>query len=225
MVKNRVFTDEELAEMGTRTVDAALQAAEAGDKEKTKKLITRMSREFQGAHDLYMNWIADLMDYVYVHDGEEALYQALRKAVATYLEPLIGAYDKADFKRQVQLTISGLRGHLVGLKVEEDDEKVTLKMEPCGSGQRLMESGAYGPPRNLSRLKAHRMTWGLSQFPIYCAHSPIQDILAIEKIGRPLFSSLPADEMARESCRFVIYKDPKAIPEQLYQRVGAEKPK
>lgn len=224
MVKNRVFTNEELIEMGTRTMDAAVLAVETGDKEKAKKLITRMSKEFQGVHDLYMNWIADLMDYLYVRDGEEALYQALRKAVATYLDPLADAYSKADFKRQVQLLVSGLRAHLVSLRIEEDDEKVTVKMEPCGSGQRLMESGAYGPPRNLSRIKAHRMTWGLSRFPIYCAHSPVQDILAIEKIGHPLFSSLPADEMARESCRFVIYKDPKAIPDQIYRRVGAEKP-
>lgn len=225
MATNRVFTDAELKEMSVSTRDAAIQAVDAGDKEKAKKLITRMSREFQGIHDLYMNWAADLMDYVYTHDGEDALYQAMRKVVGTYLGPLIDAYDKADFKRQVQMLASGLRAHLESLEVEEDDEKVTVKMKPCGSGQRLLESGAYEAPRKLSRIKAHPMTWGLPNFPIYCAHSPIQEIIAIEKIGRPVFSCLPAEPMASQSCRFVIYKEPKAIPEQVYTRLGKKKPK
>ena len=36
MEKNRVFTDQELKEMGVRTRDAATKAVEAGDKEKAK---------------------------------------------------------------------------------------------------------------------------------------------------------------------------------------------
>lgn len=225
MAKNRAFTEQELKDMGTRTMDAAIEAVEAGDKEKAKKLISRMNREFQGMHDLYMNWAADLMDFIYKNYGDEALYQALRKAITTYIIPLTESYSKADFRRQVQMLAAGIRPHLQNLKIEEDDEKVTLKMEPCGSGQRLMESGAYDPPRNLSRMKPHRMTWGLPNFPVYCAHSPVQDIIAIEKIGRPVFITYPADEVAKESCRMCIYKDPKNIPEEVYTRVGMKKPK
>ncbi|MDO8490728.1 MAG: hypothetical protein Q7T04_01775 [Dehalococcoidia bacterium] len=225
MAKNRVFTDQELKELSTRTMDAAVQAVEAGDKEKAKKLITRMSKEFQGIHDLYMNWAADLMDYIYTHNGEDALYQAMRKVVESYMGPLAEAYGKADFKRQVTMAAAGLRAHLEALEIEEDDEKVSIKMKPCGSGQRLMESGAYDSPRKLSRLKAHPMTWGLPDFPIYCAHSPIQEMVGIERIGRPAFACIPSEPMAKESCRFLIYKDPDAIPEQLYTRVGKKKPK
>lgn len=225
MAKNRVFTEQELKEMGTRTADAASQAVEAGEKEKAQKLINRMAKEFQGMHDLYMNWAADLMDYIYTHHGEEALYQAMRGVVNNYMAPLAEAYGKADFKRQVTMATAGLRGHLAPLEIEEDDEKVTIKMNPCGSGQRLVESGAYEAPRKLSRLKPHPMTWGLPDFPIYCAHSPIQEMIGIEKIGRPAFACIPSEPMAKESCKFIIYKDPKAIPEQIYTRVGKKKPK
>ena len=225
MEKNQVFAKEELQEMGMRTADAAIEAMETGDKEKAKKLINRMQREFQAMHDLYMNWAADLMDYIYVRDGEEALYEALRKAVTTYMGPLVESYARADFRRQVQMAAAGIRGHLQNMTVEEDEEKVCFTMEPCGSGQRLCQSGAYEPPRNLSRMKPHPMTWGLPDFPIYCAHSPVQEIIPIEKIGRPVFVTLPAKEIGKGTCRFCVYKDPKSVPEQIYRRVGMEKPK
>lgn len=225
MEKNRVFTEEELKEMGRRTMDSALEALEAGDKEKAKKLVKRMHREFESLHDLYLHWVADLMDHIYVRDGESALYEALRRAVSSYMAPLMEHYTKANFRRRVEMLVSGLRAHLQNVIIEEDDEKVCIKGDPCGSGQRLFQSGAYEPPRNLSRMRPHVMTWGLANFPIYCAHSPIQEMVSIEKIGYPVFVTLPADEMAKDSCRMCIYKDPKSIPDEIYKRVGMEKPK
>ena len=64
MEKNRVFTEKELKEMEVRTMDAAIDAVEAGDKDKAKELINRMYTETQGMHDVYLNWIAELMDYI-----------------------------------------------------------------------------------------------------------------------------------------------------------------
>jgi len=45
MGANRVFTAEELEETGTRRMDTTIEAVEAGDKEKAKKLIKGMHRE------------------------------------------------------------------------------------------------------------------------------------------------------------------------------------
>jgi hypothetical protein len=223
MEKNRVFTKEELKQMGMRTIDAALQALEVDDKETTKRLIKRMHREFESLHDIYLNWVADIMDYVYVQDGEAALYEALRKAVGSFSGPLIKRYAKADFRQQVEMLAMGLRAHLKNLIIEEDDEKVCIKGDPCGSGTCLFRSGGYSPPRSLSKLKPHPMTWGLSDFPIYCAHSPVQEILSIEKLGYPVIVTFPANEVVEESCRMCIFKDPKLIPEEVYRRVGMKR--
>lgn len=226
MGENRVFTEEELKEMGASPMDAAIEAVRAGDKEKAENSIRALANSAQQVHDMYAGWIADLMDYIYVNDGEEALYQALRKSLGHVVELTAEVTSMIDFRERIQMVASMLHGHLHGpLEIEEDDEKVSLKMVPCGSGQFLVESGAYEPPRNLSRMKAHRMTWGMSNFPIYCAHAPVAEILGIEKQGYPVYMNFPAEEMAKESCRFVIYKDPKTIPDEVYKRVGMEKPK
>ena len=222
---DRIFTEEELKEMGTQTMEAAIAAVEAGDKERAKELIKRMDNESQAVLDTFMNWTLDLMDYIYVHDGVEALERALRKPFGRREEGRIESYQKMDFRSQVQSLAGSLRPLHQTLEITEDDEKVCVKMNRCGTGQRMLESGAYDPPRNASRMKPHRLTWGLPNFPVYCSHAPLQEILCIEKIGRPLVVHWFPDEVAIESCRFCLYKDPKRIPEEVYRRVGMKKPK
>ena len=220
MEKKRVFTEKELREMGVRTRDAAIKAVEAGDGDKAKMLIDRQYNESQGMHDVYLNWIAELMDYVYVNSGEEALYQAVRKVMGVLAQAFPGSPDEMDFRSRVELVAGTLRGHGCNLELEEDDEKVCIKMSPCGSGQKLVDLGAYGPPRNLSRLKPHVMTWGLPNFPIYCVHNPVQSILAMEQSGYPMDVVIPAKDVATDSCRFCIYKDPDSIPDPSWEALS-----
>jgi hypothetical protein len=224
MIMNRVFTQEELDEMGRRTVDLLTEAIEAGDRERVRKLASRMYREFSSMHDLYVDWTAGFMDYIYANYGEDALYQALRKVVRASTGPMVDV-RKVDFRRRVQGLASALRGHLEAMKVEEDDEKVCITMEPCGSGQRLAQRGAYGPPRNLTRIqKPHAMTWGMTDFPVYCTHSPILEMLSIEQLGYPANVTFPAQKVAEEPCKYCIYKNVEDTPEEVYIRVGKSKP-
>jgi len=222
---NKVFTEEELEEMGRRTVDLLTEAIDAGDKERAKKLASRMYREFSAMHDLYVDWTAGFMDYIYTSYGEDALYQALRKVIEAYIGQM-GDVKDVDFRRRIRWVAGSLRGHLQPMKVEEDDEKVCITMEPCGSGQRLVQKGAYGAPRNLTRMqKPHAMTWGMNDFPVYCTHCPVLEILSIEQLGYLANVTLPSQKAAEEPCKLCIYKNVDDIPEELYTRLGKQKPK
>ncbi|MFC1970282.1 hypothetical protein ACFLVV_03575 [Chloroflexota bacterium] len=221
---NRVFTQEELEEMGKRTVDLLTEAIEAGDKERAKKLAGRMYREFSSMHDLYVDWTAGFMDYIYASYGEDALYQALRKVIA-YLGHMVDVRN-VDFRRRVQGLSSVLQGHLEAMKVEEDDDKVCITMEPCGSGQRLVQKGAYEAPRNLTRIqKLHAMTWGMNDFPVYCTHCPVLEILSIEQLGYLANVTFTSQKVAEGPCKLCTYKNVEDIPEEVYTRVGKQKPK
>jgi hypothetical protein len=225
MIMNRVFTQEELEEMGKRTGDLLIEAIEVGDKERAKKLVRRMYREFSSMHDLYVDWMAGFMDYICTNYGEDALYQALRKVADVSMGSIVEA-TKVDFRRQVQGLAFRMRGHLQPMKVEEDDEKVCVTMEPCGSGQRLVQRGAYGPPHNLTRIQKPRAeTWSMSDFPVYCTHCPILEILSIEQLGYLVNVIFPSQKVAEGPCRFCIYKNVEDIPEEVYTRVGKKKPK
>ncbi len=224
MKKNRAFTEEELAQMGRRTLDCLSEAIGSGDQERARRLANRMYREFSAIHDLYRDWLADMMDYVYRTGGPDELYRALRKSIGASLGPMV-KMGKLDFRRRVEIMAAMLRGHLVALEVEEDDQKVCIRMNPCGSGQRLLEAGAYDQPRNLAMLaQPHTMTWGLPHFPVYCTHAPVMEVLMMEKLGWPVFVVHPDSPMARRSCAYCLYKNPQDVPAEVFARVGRRRP-
>ncbi len=225
MAGNRVFTDRELKDMGTRTLDLVLEAIDAGDKEKAKNLAQRMYREFNYLHDGFMFWVTGLQSYIYKKLGTDAVEEAEREAHTIEAKVVFLPPEKTDFRSRVEHLVGGLRGHLQPIAVEEDDEKVTVTMKPCGSGERLIQKGAYKPEVGLSKVKEpHRITWGMKDFPMYCVHCPVMEALDIENTGDFGFVHIINQPLYHGSCSFAFYKDPANIPAEYYTRIGKKKP-
>jgi hypothetical protein len=226
MKTNRAFTEEELKEMGTRVLDLAFKAIDEGKKDKVKKLCQQLYDESLSIHDTYLHWVTGFMSAIYRHYGSDVLEEMARDVFSISIDKAIKAFGKADFRGKVKMMAQGMRGHFQPLTIEEDDEKAVVTMKPCGAGQRLLEQGAYGPPYNFALIREpHRITWGKANFPMYCIHAPIFEMLSIEKAGYPVYLFCPAEDVATASCQFHIYKDPKSIPEEVYTKVGMKKPK
>ena len=88
MQGNRVFTDEELKDMGRRNVDAITEAIDAGDLDRAKDLAQRMHRESLAMRDGLVSWITALLSFVGRRYSDEALYQALREGCRGWPSPL-----------------------------------------------------------------------------------------------------------------------------------------
>lgn len=226
---NRYFTDEELADLGRAPKDVAMEAIKAGDMEKAEKWLNIYAETHLGVHDTYRDWIATLMSYIHKHDGVEALEEVMRTVVGDYYNVALDLVKDVDFRTKVQILTSAMFGHGTPLKVEEDDEKVTFWMMPCRAGQAQIQAGDYANGR-FSSVDACNITYSLPEFPVYCVHSPIQEMLSIEKLGYPVNTVTPCKDLTHEgcdkerSCAFCIYKDPKDIPEEAFTRVGFKKP-
>jgi len=225
MTKKRIFTDEELREMGMISRDCAVEAIEAGNKEKAIEYVNQMYTEARRQIDVRVRWEADLMSYIYEHNGADALEEALRRTWEPKEKARIESVINKDVRGRVEAHAASLRGLLQNMEITEDDEKICIKMNPCGSGQLLLQAGGYNSPTNISRMKPHRLTWGKDNFPIYCCHGPMEEIVAIETIGRPLFVHALPEKISEESCGFCYYKDDDDIPEEAYTRVGKKKAK
>lgn len=225
MSSERVFTDAELKEMGAKTRDLIDEYIDKGDLEKAKRLNHRMYAEWQSMHDLYRDWVTSLLSYIYETYGMQALTEALHRSCTAWFRPIYERIEQADsFRRKVEMFAMGLRGHLQPIDVEEDDEKVCLTMRPCGSGGRLIREGAYGPPKNFSKVRdACPLTFGQTDFPIYCTHTPMLEMLQIEWKGQPRIVCEVPDDIKKGDCTFCVYKDTNAVPEKFYKRVGKEK--
>ncbi len=207
MSQQRIFSSEELATLGKLTLELVEDAVDAGETEKAKKLSRRMYKEFLSMHDLYRDWVTALLTFIGRRYGDSVLSEALRYGCQAWLEPLCDKYEGQDTRRKAQMMIAGLRGHLQALTVQEDEEKVTVVMDTCGSGGRLVEEGAYGPPRDFLKIQTPQpMTFGRSDFPVYCAHCHFQNCLPVELRGKSLFVTEPSDEPGVEPCRIHLYK-------------------
>lgn len=224
MSGNRIFTDKELEEMGTRTLDLVHQAIDAGDREKAKSLATRMYKEFNFLHDGYMFWVTGLLTYIYRNYGIDAVEKAEREAHTIEGKTVFKAPELPDLRSKVEYMAGGLRGHLQPIKIEEDDEKISLTMQPCGSGERIIQKGGYKPEAGLATVKEpHNITWGMKDFPIYCVHCPVMEMLSIEGTGDFMHVHIVSEPISHGSCQFVFYKDPAKIPEGFYSRIGKSK--
>ena len=225
MTKNRVFTEEELKEMGTRTLDLVQEAIDQNDKERAKALAVRMYQEFNHLHDGYMVWVTGLLSFIYRKYGIDTVEEAERYAHTIEGKTVFKPSGKTDFRSRVEEMAKALRGHLQPVTIEEDDEKVMLTMKPCGSGERIIQKGLYEPEVGLARVKeTHRITWGMKDFPMYCVHCPVMEMLAIEGTGDFGPAHFVYEPMEFGSCHFALYKDPANIPEEFYDRIGKKKP-
>lgn len=207
MSQQRIFTSEELETLGKLTVELIEGAIDASEKEKAKKLSRRMHKEFLSMHDLFRDWVTGLLTFIGKRYGDSVLSEALRYSCQVWLKPLCDRYEGQEIRRRAEMLIAGFRGHLQAFTVEEDEEKIVLVLDTCGSGGRLVREGAYSPPRDFLKIqKPQPMTFGQPDFPVYCAHCYFQNCLPAELCGKPLFVTEPSKELGVEPCRVYLYK-------------------
>ena len=222
-----LFRDDELREMEKRSVDRLVEAVDAGDSEGAKKIAQRMYNEFTAMHDLYRDWVTATLSEVGKRFGDEALEAVMNEGVKAWWGPTSARLSDLSqpLAKRIRMFVAGLRGHLQPMEIEEDDEKVVIKMLPCGSGGRLVREGKYeGPDAFLTVEGAQFLTYGRDEFPVYCAHEPPMEAIQIDERGSPFVVVEPAHDLKREHCRFLIYKDPENVPEKYSERLGRKKP-
>lgn len=222
--KQRLFNETELAEMGEETVNLIEQAIDAGELDKAKILTRKMHRESFRQHEVFRDWITSLLSYIYRHLGDDAVYESTYEVLAQ-LPIFTNEYRDQDLGHQAAVLASNFRGHLTPVVVEEDDEKFTIMMSPCGSGGRSIASGSYETSKNFAKVKKpQKMTFARGDFPIYCTHCALQELVPIEKLGYPLWVTEIPDKIGYKPCKYHIYKDPDNIPAKYYERYGLKKP-
>ena len=225
--ENLFFNPEEISEMEKRTVDRIIEAIEAKDYDKAKRLTHRMYNEFLSMHDLYRNWVTSLLTEIGNRYGDHDLESIMSESCKSWWRPirLKMKQSSSELKTQIKMFISGLHGHLQPLEISEDMEKVTIKLKPCGSGGRLVQEGRYkGKNPFLTIKKGQKITYNRTNFPVYCAHEAAMENVDFEDEGRPFVVVEPADKIGKDYCSFICYKKETSVPKKYYERLGFKKP-
>jgi hypothetical protein len=207
MSGERIFRDAELESMGSCTLHVLLEAIKSGNQEKATTLASRMYAEFSAMHDLYRDWLTHTLSWIGIHFGEEALSKALEEGVKGFTDRYRNRYEGKPLKRRIEILMAGLRGHLQPLKIEEDEEKFTISLDPCGSGGRQISSGMYEGPGAFLKIKGpYPWTFNRTDFPVYCAHCFYQNKFPLLPGNDISFEVVPGDPPGHTTCKFYIYK-------------------
>ncbi|MHB1610360.1 MAG: hypothetical protein ACYCOU_16705 [Sulfobacillus sp.] len=226
------FDKETLDQMSRPTMDRVIEKIQAGELDDAIKICGEMKREWGFLHDLMVESMAALLTYIGQAQGEDHVGDALRYMTEKVWKDAVDEIGKRD-RRQVAMALaatwrahstSGVGPKAGAFSVEEDDDKLTFTMAPCGSGQRLWRRGFYDPPKSYGLTeKPHQWSFNRKDFPYYCSHCTLMnELMPIEWTGTPLYP-LDPPQTPDHWCTWYFYKDPEQVPERFYTRYGLNK--
>jgi len=117
--------------------------------------------------------------------------------------------------------------HRTPVRLLEDDEKVTYVMQPCGSGGRLINAGAYLPSarRPLTILEEPSfVSFGEGNFPNWCAHCAFSNRGYLARSMPYFLLEGWSDHRRWGGCAAHSYKDIGLVPDEAFERVGLAPP-
>ena len=229
---------DDLEELGRPTPELIIEAIEAGRLDDAKELARYTVTESKSLHDLFCDWIWDMLTRVGESAGEQAVHELLRSSQSTWmLRRTWKAFIKLPVEDRVAITAEIMRSHFCGpqqdgaIEIIEEDDRFVIRMDPCGSGGRMRRGdpvdatpSRLGAPYNFGVTReAHDWSWGRKGVPYYCLHCAVNEILTTEWGGAPMWVT-DFDPDAQAPCQWCFYKRPELVPARYFERLGLRKP-
>lgn len=171
--------------------------------------------------DLYRDWISALLSGIYRRYGVDTLVAAHERVGVATMAALTVSVD-GTFRAQAESLVRLLTAHSSQVQLLEDDEKLIIVQDPCGTCGRQVIQGRHGDPLNLAVVEEqHLVTWGRGSTTVYRSHVPIWHIaLAMKAIGAPWPVNQCPHGLEDKPCTILLYKDPRN-PEAATQIPGS----
>ncbi|MCI0347396.1 MAG: hypothetical protein L0221_18450, partial [Chloroflexi bacterium] len=168
------------------------EAIDGGDAVTAKRLLESMIGDWRRNKDYSINWITSLLSFIGRRLGEDAVEEALRDFGGRYLRDRRAGYDAVDPRTRMEGLVRAMKANGAEVAFAEDADKFEVSFR-CGSGGKLIDEGAYGPPRDYLTLHGPSpVTFGRETLPVYCAHCSINnEIEPIEQTGVPVTVEFP----------------------------------
>ena len=200
------------------------EAIDRGDAPAAKKLLQRMEADWLRNKDYSINWITSLLSFIGRRLGEDAVEEALRDFGQRFLRERRAGIADVTPEQRLEGLVRAMKANGASVEFSEDDEKYVASFH-CGSGGKLIDDRAYEAPRDYLTLhESGPRTFGRASLPVYCAHCSVNNEMeGIEQTGVPITIEFPPQNPG-ERCVHHVYKDPAQIPDEIYRRVGKEKP-
>lgn len=193
------------------------EATATQDMAAAREAYEELEAHHERMHDMVMHWFAELLSTATKTYGEDGLERMLRTS---------GEEFKPDFEKWASMSPEELvsasswlqLSHPHGwMRVEEDDEKYTLR-QGCGTGGRMIREGHFD--RDDGYARAERATGhsvGKTGMPTYCLHCTMWNTLqSTEWFGR---TPWVIEHPLQDSCSIHVYKEQQRVPADYLRRL------
>jgi hypothetical protein len=230
------YNKEQIYELTTPVAIRIMKSIRQKKINEARDLCDLLKEERIVLHDLFADFCVALFTWIGRNLGEERLQdmfifcfeQSARRQLYDLYDPALKRGLEAFLIARdswVAHSCSGAGEHGGAFRLEEDDEKFTFILDPCGSGGRLWRKHRYEAPFDFS-VTEHAYPWSYDRkgFPYYCIHCFfMNELLPYRHLG---YINWPVDppEHPMDVCRWYLYKDFFAVPEKYYARSGLSKP-
>ena len=211
-------------EIETSTEQLIEEAIDRGEAAEAKRLLREMRAAWLRNKEYSINWITSLLSFIGRELGEDAVELALRDFGERFVRPRRAGLKDVDARTRMEGIVRAMKANGGEVELSEDDDRYVLSFR-CGSGGMLIDEEAYAPPKDyLTLTERGPRTFMRDELPVYCAHCSVNnEMQGIEWDGVPHTVEHPPTTPG-ERCVHHVYKDPARIPEEIYRRVGKEKP-
>jgi hypothetical protein len=199
-------------------------AIDAGDACVVERLSNLARSEYLPVHDGLRDVVGATLDFASRATSPEEGEAIGRRVIAKILGATGDApqYEQADLADRVRSIAAGWFWHATQFQVSEDDDKITFRLDPCGSGGRLELEGRYDGPDAWTRsTRPSASTFMLTGFPMYSNHCAEMTRAGLAA-GNATFVVEGWHDRGCGACVQHTYKRVEAVPPETYRRVGLE---
>ena len=185
-------------------------------------------------HDFMQGFANMIMGYVQKYGGDEVVWNNMQDYARYGYPPFINKYIEALEKGKASPEDFPLGEFLINrakvweknhdnlMKWEEDDEKITLTLDPCESGGQVVREI---PPEKVAVTgEAQYWCYNKKGFPIYCLNcTTMWEFGWYDWFGWPIIIFETPEIGSKGKCVHVIYKDPRKITDSYYKKRGIKR--
>jgi hypothetical protein len=152
---------------------SALDGVRAGRPNDAAELLAQAHVDYEKVHDGFRNANARLLDELHRTQGQVVADYVSGSVYDELMAFYLGDSPHPSFRDHVTRFAMHWHWHRTLFRLVEHPDRVTFHLEPCGSGGRLINEGAYykGAERPFSLISTPSpATFGEANFPSWCAH-------------------------------------------------------
>lgn len=192
------------------------------DRESALALIEQKRAEHGHYQRACVQFLTELYSYALDISGAAGLFQ-LHLQTAAKMADLFDSWERRDGLDLLRGVIKIKLANLGNVHIEEDEEKFTITLDPCGSCGRIYREGFYDDsPGHRLVHEPHPMTYGRSDFPVYNTHSAVfHGIAAYRRLGYPHWVT-DCPRNPADACIQYVYKDRAKVPQDYLRSLGIE---